>query len=279
VAYTFHQSDGQMRCHICGARKAAPARCPSCGDLAFKFAGVGTQRVEAIIRKMFPRARVQRMDSDVTTRKDSYDRILGEFRTGKTDILIGTQMIAKGLHFPNVTLVGVIYADLSLHMPDFRAGERTFQLLAQVAGRAGRGEVAGEVIVQTFTPFHTAIQAARRLDYEAFCDQELEFRRELLYPPFSRLVCVTLRSESEAKASFHASTLWRRLRARLPETVRLSEPSPAPLARAKGFYRYQILLRSPRVRRMTAPLEEVLREFPVSRDVSVSVDVDAVNLM
>ena len=169
VSYTYHREDDRLHCHICGAERKRPEKCPSCQDPAFKFTGIGTQRIEKIVAKCFPHAKAQRIDADVTTKKDSYERILGDFKTGKTDILIGTQMIAKGLHFPNVTLVGIVYADLSLHMPDFRAGERTFQLLAQVAGRAGRGDVSGQVIIQTYTPHNPSVQAARRIDYEGFC--------------------------------------------------------------------------------------------------------------
>jgi len=279
VSYTYHKGIDELRCHICGGARTTPKRCAKCGDPAFKFAGVGTQRVESIVKKCFPHAQVQRMDTDITTRKDSYERILGDFRVGRTDILVGTQMIAKGLHFPNVTLVGVIYADLSLHMPDFRAGERTFQLLAQVAGRAGRGETPGEVIVQTYTPFHVAVQAARRLDYEGFCDQEIEFRRELKYPPFTHLVCITLKGPADAKVSFCASTLARQLGKAVSGNVLVSDAAPAPIARAKGNYRYQVMLRCPSTRAMTGPLEKVLKESKLPPDVSCSVDVDALSLL
>jgi len=279
VAYTYHRSDDRLHCHMCGAGRKAPTQCPQCGNPAFRFAGVGTQRVESIVTKCFPTARIQRIDADVTTRKGSYERILGDFRSGKTDILIGTQMIAKGLHFPNVTLVGVIYADLSLHMPDFRAGERTFQLLAQVAGRAGRGEVPGEVIVQTYTPFHVAVQTARRQDYEAFCDQELEFRRELQYPPFTHLTCILLKGRFEEKVSLCAAALARRLRVAIGPDVILADASPAPLLKAKGLYRYQIIMRSRSPRAMVAPIRSVLREFKPPPGVTITVDVDAVNLV
>ena len=279
VSYTFHRHDGMLRCHICGQHRQVPAACPSCGDPAFRYAGVGTQRVESILHTCFPKARIQRMDADVTTRKEAYDEILGDFRVGKTDILLGTQMIAKGLHFPNVTLVGVIYADLSLHMPDFRAGERTFQLLAQVAGRAGRGDVAGEVIVQTYTPFHVAVQAARRLDYEGFCDQEFEFRKELLYPPFAHLVCITLRGRTESKVSYSAATVAGRLRKALGETARVAEATPAPLARARGQYRYQVMLRSTSARVMADAITTVLKDMTFPDDVGCSVDMDAMSLL
>jgi primosomal protein N' (replication factor Y) (superfamily II helicase) len=279
VAFTYHRNVEELRCHICGAAKAVPRSCPKCHDPAFKFAGAGTQRVEGVIKSLFPKARIQRMDADATTRKDSHHQILGDFRVGKTDILIGTQMIVKGLHFPNVTLVGVVYADLSLHIPDFRAAERTFQLLAQVAGRAGRGEVPGEVIVQTYTPLNTAIQAARRLDYEGFCDQEIEFRRELKYPPFTHLVCVTMKGPSEEKVAFHADTLAKSLKSALPGNIIISKATPAPLLKARGHFRYQIMLRSGSMKSLARELRTVLRDFKLPKDTFCAVDVDAMSLL
>src|SRR2546429_3067061 len=206
VALTYHRSRQRLLCHICGHQAQAPTLCPNgkCRNPAIRYAGLGTEKVEDTLTKLFPRARVRRMDSDALKRKDDYRRILGDFRTGKIDILVGTQMIAKGLHFPNVTLVGIIYADLSLHQPDFRAGERTFQLLTQVAGRAGRGEVEGEVVVQAFTPFHPAIQYARRHDFAGFYEQEIEFRDQLKYPPISRAALLTLKGRNEEKVRLSA---------------------------------------------------------------------------
>ena len=170
VSLTFHRQEQKLRCHICGHHEPVPKICPDvkCKNPAIRYAGLGTQKVEDTLNKLFPKARVTRMDADTMKKKDDYRRILGDFRVGKIDILVGTQMIAKGLHFPNVTLVGIIYADLALHQPDFRAGERTFQLLTQVAGRAGRGDIEGEVFVQAFTPFHPAIQFARRHDFGGY---------------------------------------------------------------------------------------------------------------
>jgi primosomal protein N' (replication factor Y) len=281
VAMTFHKPTNRLVCHTCGLIREVPSRCPQpdCRDPSFRFAGVGTQRVEDVIAKVFPKARVQRMDSDTMTRKDAYRKTLGDFRSGKIDILIGTQMIAKGLHFPNVTLVGVIYADLSLHMPDFRAGERTFQLLTQVAGRAGRGDVVGEVIVQTFTPFHEAIQAARRLDYEGFCDQQIEFRKELSYPPFSHLICMTLRGAMEEKVALTGQTFAKALEPLLGKGAILAGPTPAPMARAKGLYRYQVMLRAPSAKSLIEPLRQVLKTFKWPEDVAYAIDVDALSLM
>jgi primosomal protein N' (replication factor Y) len=281
VSMTYHRATDKLCCHICGATHKVPSRCPNqeCRDPAFRYAGVGTQKVEDVVNRIFPHARVHRMDSDATTRKDSYRHILGDFRTGKIDILVGTQMIAKGLHFPNVTLVGVIFADITLHMPDFRAGERTFQLLTQVAGRAGRGDVAGEVIVQTYTPYHPAVQAARRLDYQGFYDQEIEFRRDLCYPPFSHLVCITVRGRVEEKVAFSAESFAKKLRSKLATSVALGGPTPAPLAKAKGFYRYQIIMRSATTRSMAMPLKETIQEFRWPEDVTFAVDVDALSLL
>ncbi len=281
IALTFHKRQGRLTCHICGRERPVPGQCPNpeCRDPAFRLAGIGTERVEEVVRRCFRHARVERMDSDTMTRKGDYRRVLGDFRVGRIDILVGTQMIAKGLHFPNVTLVGVVYADVGLHMPDFRAGERTFQLLTQVAGRAGRGDVAGEVIVQTFTPFHPAVQAARRMDYEGFCDQELEFRKELDYPPFTHLVLVTLRGPDEAETARVAARLAAALQARLPPPAVVSEGTPAPIARIRGAYRYQVLLRGRSTRRLTAALDEALGALRRPRGVTVTVDVDAVSLL
>jgi primosomal protein N' (replication factor Y) len=280
VALTYHKPSQRLVCHICGAQQHVPSACPvpTCRDPAFRFAGLGTQRIEELVAKLFPKAAVQRMDSDTMTDKHAYRKALNAFRSGATDILLGTQMIAKGLDFPNVTLVGVINADLSLHIPDFRAGERTFQLLTQVAGRAGRGDVRGEVIVQTFTPFHPAIQAARQLDFEGFCAQELEFRRELSYPPFAHLVVITLRGVQEELVKLTAGTLHKELAPRLDATVVVGEPAPAPLARAQGKHRYQILLRAPRTAQMTGPLRELLARFRWPEGVEHQEDVDPQSL-
>lgn len=281
VALTYHKRKNRLLCHICGIDRPVPDRCPNpdCRDPGFRYAGLGTERIEEVLRRVLPRARVRRMDSDTMSRKAAYREVLGDFRTGRIDILVGTQMIAKGLDFPNVTLVGVINADVALHRPDFRAGERTFQLLTQVAGRAGRGEISGEVIVQTFTPFHPAIQAARRMDYEGFFDQELDFRRELGYPPFGRLVCITARGADEQHVREALSGFAHRLSPLLPAVARASQPAPAPLARARGYFRYQLMVRAPRAADMNSPLRRVLDEYRWPKTVSLAVDVDAYSLM
>ncbi|MFC1467782.1 primosomal protein N' [Verrucomicrobiota bacterium] len=279
VSMTYHKKDHRMGCHICGEEKPVPEKCPECGLLDFSKRGVGTERIEEVIGKCFPKARVFRMDSDTMRKKDAYRKVLADFRAAKIDILIGTQMIAKGLDFPNVTLVGVINADITLHMPDFRAGERTYQLLTQVAGRAGRGDLAGEVIIQTYTPHHQAIQAVRNLGYEQFADQELAFREELLYPPYSHLVCLTLKGLVENQVETCADHLAEALLNYLPPDVMLSGPAPAPLSRAKGYYRFQIMMRAPRTNQMTIPLRKALNDFKLPKNVKATFDVDAVSTM
>lgn len=279
VALTYHREGEALRCHICGRTEKVPDKCPQCNALALKFSGIGTQRIESIVHTLFPRAQVRRMDADTTTAKHSHRNILGEFKTGKVDILIGTQMIAKGLHFPGVTLVGVIYADHSLHMPDFRASERTFQLLLQVSGRAGRGDVPGEVIVQTFTPFHPAVQAARRMDYEGFCDQEIESRRELSYPPFAHLVCITLEGVPEELVALTAAQLHSGLKLLVKSPAILSGPMPAPLSKAKGLYRHQIIIRSPSAEDVSAQIKQALSGLKCPAKVRIAVDVDALSMM
>jgi primosomal protein N' (replication factor Y) len=281
VSYTYHQADICLRCHICGCWKPVPTVCPACGDPAFKYAGFGTQRVELALHKCFPQAKVLRMDADVTARKHSHDELLGIFKSGRADILIGTQMIAKGLDFPNVTLVGVLSADMSLHMPDFRAGERTYQLLAQVSGRAGRAELPGEVYVQTFSPEHPAVRAAAGDEgFAPFAEQELRERKEGGYPPYTHLLCLTFKGETEEKVRFAAEAYASELAGvtRRP-SVQVSEACPAPLAKAKGLYRYQVLLRAVATHTLTRPLREVMRQKPLPQGVTLAVDVDALSIM
>jgi primosomal protein N' (replication factor Y) len=282
LSLTYHRQAGKLRCHICSHEAVAPTVCPDpkCRNPAIRYAGLGTEKVEATMTKLFPQARIQRMDSDTLKRKEDYRRILGDFRTGKIDLLVGTQMIAKGLHFPNVTLVGIIHADLSLHVPDFRAGERTFQLLTQVAGRAGRGDVEGEVFVQAFSPFHPAIQYARRHDFTGFYEQEIEFRRQLSYPPISRVALLLLRGRNEDKVKFSATHVRSEIGkwpAEISDLI-IAGPAPAPLARSENKYRYHIMLRTRQMSRLSRQLASLLASLSLPDDVSVTVDIDPVNL-
>jgi primosomal protein N' (replication factor Y) len=283
LALTYHRQKQRLSCHICGHEEAVPTVCPNadCRNPAIRYAGIGTQRVEEALARLFPQARVQRMDSDTLERKEDYRRILGDFRVGRIDILVGTQMIAKGLHFPNVTLVGIIHADLSLHLPDFRAAERTFQLLTQVSGRAGRGDVEGEVVVQAFTPFHPAIQCARRHDFLSFYEQEIEFRKQLNYPPFSRIALLTLRGRNDDKVRFTADHLRRELDRRLAGVADLviAGPAPAPLLRAETFYRHQLMLRTRQMSRLSPRLAEIRAGLTLPEGVALTVDIDPCSLL
>lgn len=279
VALTYHRDDERIRCHLCGHAEVAPRKCPSCRDPGIRHAGFGTQKVEEAVRRVFPAAKVARMDADSMSRKGSYRETLDRFQARKIDILIGTQMIAKGLHFPNVTLVGIVNADVGLHMADFRAGERTFQLLTQVAGRAGRGEAEGEVLVQTFTPAHPSIQHARHHDFAGFWEHESGFRRVFEHPPYSRFVLLTVRGDHFERTEFTARTLARRLREAVEEGLFVAEPSPAPLARVKGEYRFHLPLRGPSALRMSRAIQSVLAKLTLPREVRVGVDVDALQLL
>ncbi len=279
VSYTYHRSRESLSCHLCGAVLRAPKTCPKCADKNIRYSGLGTEKVEAIAGKLFPSAAVKRMDSDSMTRKNSYEKVLNEFRNGKIDILVGTQMIAKGLHFPNVTLVGIIYADLSLHIPDFRAGERTFQLLTQVAGRAGRGDVPGEVIVQTYTPFNPAIQDAVKYDFKSFFKSEYDIRKTLSYPPCGHMTAIRFRGADEKKVADCADEFLAGLEKDIPRGIIITGPVPAPVARIKGKYRYMIILRG----KFNSEFRRKLRRFSMQgkarRDLDIYVDVDPMNLM
>ncbi len=282
ISLTFHRQAQKLCCHICNHVERVPLVCPNekCKNPAIRYAGTGTQRVEETLAKLFPQARIKRMDADTMKRKDDYRRVLGDFRVGKIDILVGTQMIAKGLHFPNVTLVGIIYADMALNQPDFRASERTFQLLTQVAGRAGRGDVEGEVFVQAFTPFHPAIQFARQHDFAGFYAQETEFREQLKYPPFSRVALLTLKGRNEEKVKFSAEHLKRELEKEQPafKDLVIAGPAPAPLLKAETFYRHQIMLRTRQMSKLSARLAKLTGALVLPEDVTLAVDVDPVNL-
>ncbi len=279
VALTFHRHMARLSCHLCGHTAAVPKKCPECGKEALIYAGFGTEKVESTVSHLFPKANVRRMDADSMTRKEAYRETLRNFRTGKIDILVGTQMIAKGLHFPNVTLVGIINADLALHLPDFRAGERTFQLLTQVAGRAGRGETPGEVFVQTYTPFSPSIQFARHHDFAGYFQQELEFRERCDFPPFKHAILITVRSAHEGRAKLSAETLVRRLKESLGSEFILGDATPAPLEKLQGQFRFHILLRGEAIMRLSRLVRETLDKLPLPEDVLATVDVDPYQLL
>lgn len=286
VPYTYHKVDRCLRCHVCGGWMHVPAECPTCHNVDFNYTGIGTQRAEAALKMCFRHARVLRMDADSTSRKYSHDDILSTFRAGKADVLIGTQMIAKGLDFPNVTLVGVLNADTSLHRPDPRASERTYQLLAQVSGRAGRAEKPGEVYIQTFAPEAPAIAAAASDDgFAEFANQELFARREAYFPPYCRMCAILFRSQEEAVARDWADVYSKSLLSwakqynavHKADVFRVSEAEEAPLLKAEGWFRYQVVVRAPAAKDVVAAMAWVESVRPAPRDLRISFDVDAQN--
>lgn len=277
IALTYHRTEERLMCHVCGFQSIVPRKCPECKDPAISLQGYGTQKVEEVLAKLLPKAKFARIDADAMRKKNTLRDMLNAFKAKKIDILIGTQMIAKGLHFPNVTLVGILNADIGLHVPDFRAAERTFQLITQVAGRAGRGELEGEVIVQTCTPHAPAIQFARRHDFDGFSEQELEFRREFHFPPYGRCAVLTVRSAHERRAEFTLQTLHRRLTENVPAGIQIGEPLPSPLTRSHGQFRFQITLRAPHARPLTNHVQAVLQKTSLPDDVIATFDMDAIN--
>lgn len=274
VTLKFRASERRLTCHHCDYQEPAPDACPKCGGHRFKRFGIGTERVEEETKRLFPDARVLRMDRDTTSRKGSHAAILNQFREGEANILVGTQMIAKGLDFPNVTLVGVISADTALHLPDFRAAERTFQLISQIAGRSGRGVEPGEVVVQTFDPENYAIKCAVDHDYESFYRQELEMRRELAYPPFTSIVNVISHDTNDKLAETRLKDFVERLRAAgISHFVEVTGPVRAVLAKLRGEYRWHAVLRScERDKMLNAIRETLATDSKFRRDLSVDVD-------
>jgi primosomal protein N' (replication factor Y) len=248
LSLTFHRHDNTAVCHYCDYQSQAPVKCAECGFAGIRFSGVGTQKLEAEVRARFPNHPCVRMDTDSMRGRGSHEEALAAFRDGRHRILLGTQMIAKGLDFPNVTLVGVINADTALHLPDFRAAERTFQLVTQVAGRTGRGPKGGRVLVQTLSPDAPAIMAAVRHDLAAFAEKELPHREALGYPPFGSMVRIVVRGQRESATKAFSEEIARRLNESAkggPAAVRVLGPAPAPMAKLRGNFRYQIQMHSP----------------------------------
>ena len=279
VTMTYHRTDETLRCHLCGEQRPAPVRCPKCGAPDIRWRGLGTQRVEEAVRRLLPSAKIERMDTDTMSKKNRFREILGEFRKGKIDILVGTQMIGKGLDFPNVTLVGLVDADLSMHIPDFRANERTFQLLVQVAGRAGRGDTAGEVVVQSFTPQAEAIQFARQADFEGFAEAELEMRRRFGYPPKRHLIRHLFRGKNPDKLKFFAEQWAKAVRESLGDRVELRGPAPAPIEKISDEYRWQLWYFVGSVTKVIGDLSKLRAEFKWPDDLTQMLDVDPMNLV
>ena len=288
ISLTLHQQANAYRCHYCGFTRAATSKCEYCGSDKIRHLGLGTEKLEAMVASMFPKARIARMDRDTTKRKGSILKLLKGLKNKTTDILIGTQMVAKGHDFPNITLVGIICADLSLSFPDFRACERTFQLLAQVAGRAGRGDKPGSVILQTYNPDHFSIAAARQQDFIAFYRQEINFRKALNYPPYSRMIQLKISGKDPQETENHArllGDLCRGLKTHRPndyQRVEIMGPIEASLTRVAGRYRWQVLLKGLTTTALHQFINQLMSENPtifVRHPVQVTIDVDPYSMM
>ncbi|MDM8538232.1 primosomal protein N', partial [Desulfobacterales bacterium HSG17] len=283
ITLTLHRLAGSYKCHYCGFTKPCPSSCSVCGSSDIKHLGLGTEKLEAAVKALFPEASVARMDRDTTTRKGSILKILKAVKSGAVDVLIGTQMVAKGHDFPNITLVGIICADLSLSFPDFRAGERTFQLLAQVAGRAGRGDVPGRVFLQTYAPEHFSIVAAKHQDFKSFYNTEIGFRKALNYPPFSRIIQLRISGKKLDKTREAAQLLGELCRdkqkknAAFSRHVEILGPIEAPVAKIANHYRWQMMIKSIKVKKLHQFVRQIVSENPKvfnNPKVKVIIDVD-----
>jgi primosomal protein N' (replication factor Y) len=286
VTLTYHLRDHSLQCHYCDYRIRAPGDCPRCEGHRLQGMGIGTERLEQEVRSLFPETQVGRMDRDTTSRRRSHQQILKGLESGKIDILVGTQMIVKGHDFPNVTFVGVVSADMSLHFPDFRSSERTFQLLTQVAGRAGRGEVSGEVVIQTFTPDHYSIQKAKDHDFNGFYQEESQFRRALDYPPFSRLINFRLVGNSEKRTKAVSEKMGRigrdLLKRGYGKGIEILGPSAAPFAKMRGKFRWQMLAKGKSPKLLHQFAQEMafrLEKERKGKGVNLDIDVDPVFIL
>lgn len=291
ISMTYHKQKDAVICHYCFSVEPVPVKCPECCSPGISFLGVGTERMEEDIRAMFPQYELLRMDSDTMRGRDSHEKALSAFGRGDIDILLGTQMVAKGLDFPNVTLVGVLSADTIVNMPDFRAGERTFQLLCQVAGRTGRGHKGGRVIVQTYNPEHYSIKCAALHDYDGFAKKELEYRKQLYYPPYGRLARIVLRGKNDQDVKERAADIAEKLKEAIRLTTGTSQseryknkveilgPAPAPITRVKDKYRWHLIAKADNSEKLCAILKSIENENRHSKRVQIMIDVDPYMLL
>ncbi len=277
ISLTYHKSSDQLKCHYCGHQEPAPTQCPNCGSEHIRQMGTGTQRVEEILNQRFPEARIIRMDVDTTTKKGSHEKLLKQFGEGKGDILLGTQMIAKGLDFPNITLVGVLNADTMLNLPDFRSSERTFQILTQVAGRAGRHDKKGEVIIQTYNPDHYAVYDVQQNDYVSFYQKEMQYRKLAQYPPYYYLINFTITHEKMKEVLQAASHVHQILLQHLTDKAFVLGPSPSALSRINNEYRFQVLVKyksEPVLIDALRYLDDYYHEMFIKKKLALKIDIN-----
>ena len=284
IPMIWHASDKKLKCHYCGQESSFPDECPNCGSDAIKNSGMGTQKIEMLIKELYPDANIERIDSDILTRKNAHIEVLNRFQKGEIDILVGTQMIAKGLDNPNVTLVGVISADASFNLPDFRAAERGFQLLTQVAGRAGRGEYKGDVIFQTYNPDFYALESAKEQNYDKFYNTEIAAREEFDYPPFSQIIRVIFSCENNFRAEKSAMEIAMRLNTMtdkfgFSEYLSVLGPSPCVIERLNGLYRFQIIIKNKLHEKGHSFVSKFFDKITMPKDIRLAIDVDPIDIL
>ena len=278
LSLTFHRDAGELRCHLCNYLSPLMRECPACrSHSSLEFRGFGTEHVERSLHAIFPDIRTLRMDRDTTRGKESHDQLFKQFRAHKADVLIGTQMIAKGFHFPSVTLVGILNADASLQIPDYRSTESLFQLLIQVAGRAGRAELNGEVVLQTFLPDHPMLRLAANQDYTTFYERELEERRLFSFPPFCRLIKIVFCGPNELETSQIAASFYQSLLEKAPQDTKLLPPLPSGHPKVKDNYRFQFLIKTNHVQHLSERIMAIRAALPLPRKVSLLVDIDPIS--
>ncbi len=284
IPMIWHSSIKKLKCHYCNREMSFPDFCPACGSDALSTSGVGTQKIEAYIKELYPNVRTERIDSDILTRKNAHIELLNKFQKGEIDILVGTQMIAKGLDNPNVTLVGVLSADSGFSIPDFRASERGFQLLTQVAGRAGRGEFKGKVLFQTYNPDYYAFQSAKSQNYEKFFETEIKARQEFDYPPFSQIIRLILSSQNNFRAEKSAMEIALRLNTMtdkfgFSEYLETLGPTPCVIEKLHGFYRFQILIKNKLSQKGHDFVSKFLNKITLPKDIKLAIDVDPLDIL
>ena len=284
IPMIWHAADKKLKCHYCGQESSFPDECPNCGSDALRNSGMGTQKIEMLIKELYPDARIERIDSDILTRKNAHIEVLNRFQKGEIDILVGTQMIAKGLDNPNVTLVGVISADASFNLPDFRAAERGFQLLTQVAGRAGRGAYTGDVIFQTYNPDFYALESAKEQNYEKFYNTEIAAREEFDYPPFSQIIRVIISSENNFRAEKSAMEIAMRLNTMtdkfgFSEYLSILGPSACVIERLNGFFRFQIIIKNKLHEKGHSFVSKFFDKITMPKDIRLAIDVDPIDIL
>lgn len=277
ISMTYHRQENKLKCHYCGQESPVVTICPECGSHKIRYFGTGTQKLEEEIHKQFPNASTIRMDIDTVSKKNSHEKILTEFQEKQIDILIGTQMVVKGHHFPKVTLVGVIAADSSLGIDDYRANERTFQILTQVAGRAGRESLPGKVIIQTYNPDHFSIQAAQKQDYQTFFETEIALRNQLKYPPFCDIIVIGISSSEEEKNQKVGNWIYEQLVTLLPQPeFAIFKPMPAPIDKIQNRYRWRIIVKGNMNEQANESLNEMIKTIikQNQKDIRVTIEVN-----